>query len=404
MTAEDTTAAETSRSLMEVDSWAYQLQDIDISQIVNNSTFELIVMDYSADGSDENKFTPAQISQIKNSGKIAISYISIGEAENYRYYWNESWDADSDGTPDAGAPSWLGIENPDWEGNYKVRFWNTEWQDIIFEYIDTLYAQGFDGIYCDIIDAYYYWSEENPEESLADSLMIQFILNIRDHISTLTSGDFYILPQNGEIIIEETNVSESLKSSFFTAIDGIGVEDVFHPGDLENDNPFAPDSERVEVLKEFLSNGKKVFSVEYLDNTNLAILSIYVHEAFINGFVPYVTTRSLSTLNMGYTLFINNDYKSYVQDYKLFQNYPNPFNPETTIKYELPKISDVSLKIYSILGQEVKTLINQRKPAGYHKITWDGKNKNGIKVSSGIYIYRISTGDFVSVKKMVLMK
>ncbi|MFC1724285.1 LamG-like jellyroll fold domain-containing protein [candidate division KSB1 bacterium] len=90
--------------------------------------------------------------------------------------------------------------------------------------------------------------------------------------------------------------------------------------------------------------------------------------------------------------------------FALKQNYPNPFNPETTIKYELPKTSDVSLKIYNILGQEVKTLINQRKPAGYHTIIWDGRNKNGIKVSSGIYICRIKAGHFVSVKKMVMIK
>lgn|GEM_PF-4488016 len=120
------------RSLMAIHSWAYQLQNIDITQIANNSTFELIVMDYSADGSDDGKFTKEDILQIKNSGKKAICYISIGEAEDYRFYWDPNWDSDGNGIPDQGAPAWLGQENPDWEGNYKVRFWQTDWQEIYF--------------------------------------------------------------------------------------------------------------------------------------------------------------------------------------------------------------------------------------------------------------------------------
>ena len=90
--------------------------------------------------------------------------------------------------------------------------------------------------------------------------------------------------------------------------------------------------------------------------------------------------------------------------YHIAQNFPNPFNPGTAIKYELPKMSEVSLKIYNILGQEVKTLINGKKPAGYHKVTWDGRNNLGIKVSSGLYIYRIKAGEFIDTKKMVLLR
>ena len=92
------------------------------------------------------------------------------------------------------------------------------------------------------------------------------------------------------------------------------------------------------------------------------------------------------------------------KEFKLHQNYPNPFNPFTTIKYELPKPSDVVLKIYNILGQEVKTLVNSPKPAGYFQVLWDGTNFYGVRVSSGMYIYRIQVENFVSVKKMVLLK
>ena len=139
------------QSLEPVNTWAYQLQNISVDGIADNNTFALIVIDYSHDGSDANKFSEAEIEQIKNSGKLAIAYISIGEAENYRFYWNSSWDADNNGIPDPTAPAWLGPENPNWPGNYKVQYWNDEWKRIIFNYVDTVMSQGFNGIYCDII-------------------------------------------------------------------------------------------------------------------------------------------------------------------------------------------------------------------------------------------------------------
>ncbi|NOZ08074.1 MAG: hypothetical protein GXO91_04240 [FCB group bacterium] len=133
------------------DTWAYQLQNIDIQTVADNESFEMIVMDYSADGSDEQKFSAGDIATIKNSGKLAIAYISIGEAEDYRFYWQEDWLT--------APPEWLGEENPDWPGNYKVKYWYPDWQNIIFTYIDTIYTQGFDGLYMDLIDAYWYWME-----------------------------------------------------------------------------------------------------------------------------------------------------------------------------------------------------------------------------------------------------
>jgi len=283
--------------LMQVKSWAYQLQDIDISQISANPTFEMIVMDYSADGSDEGKFTPENIAQIKDSGKLAIAYISIGEAEDYRWYWDADWDADHNGSPDMNAPPWLGPENPDWEGNYEVRFWYPEWQDIVLTYVDTIVAQGFDGIYMDIIDGYYYWSELNPEQPYADSLMIQFVLNIRSHIAELTDETFFLIPQNGEFIIEEAHVSEHLKTAYLKAIDGIGVEDVFFFGDSDNNNPYNPDYERIDMLEKYLQYGVNVFSVEYL--TAVDLMQQYMRAIEQHRFIPYVTTRDLDVLNNG---------------------------------------------------------------------------------------------------------
>ncbi|KUG25997.1 hypothetical protein ASZ90_004177 [hydrocarbon metagenome] len=91
-------------------------------------------------------------------------------------------------------------------------------------------------------------------------------------------------------------------------------------------------------------------------------------------------------------------------DYSLFQNYPNPFNPSTVISYALPEHSVVTIKIYDMLGREVKSLINEEKNAGVHNITWNAENNYGSKVASGTYIYTIKAGKFYQAKKMIMLK
>ncbi|MCI0515125.1 T9SS type A sorting domain-containing protein, partial [candidate division KSB1 bacterium] len=89
--------------------------------------------------------------------------------------------------------------------------------------------------------------------------------------------------------------------------------------------------------------------------------------------------------------------------FKLFQNYPNPFNPETVIRYQLPNPAKVTLKIYNLMGQEIRTLITEQKAAGYFTAYWDGKDDLSREVPSGVYIYRLQAKHFVSIKKMILL-
>ena len=103
------------------------------------------------------EFTSAEINQLKNKAnggkRLVISYMSIGEAEDYRYYWQAGWEPDN--------PAFLDAENPHWEGNYKVRYWEKEWKDIIFgnesSYLKKILDADFDGIYLDIIEAFEYF-------------------------------------------------------------------------------------------------------------------------------------------------------------------------------------------------------------------------------------------------------
>jgi hypothetical protein len=91
-------------------------------------------------------------------------------------------------------------------------------------------------------------------------------------------------------------------------------------------------------------------------------------------------------------------------DYILYQNYPNPFNPNTSVKFQVPKTSDVIINIYDMLGQKVRTLFANQVMRGTYTVNWDGLNDAGVKMSTGTYIYRMVAGEFVQSKKMVLLK
>jgi hypothetical protein len=90
--------------------------------------------------------------------------------------------------------------------------------------------------------------------------------------------------------------------------------------------------------------------------------------------------------------------------YALAQNYPNPFNPQTKIEFHIAKPENVKLTVFNTLGQKVITLVDQKQEAGEHVVTWKGVNETGHKVASGIYYYRLESGDFLMTKKMMLLK
>ena len=361
-----------------VNTWAYQLQNIDITAITANNTFDLIVMDYSQDGTDAQKFTSAQIQQIKDSGKLAICYISIGEAEDYRYYWQSSWNT----TP----PAWLGAENPDWAGNYKVKYWDTDWQNIVFDYVDTIIAQGFDGIYLDIIDGYYYWTEEAPASDLepfADTLMVDFVYKLRQHIDNATANTFYIIPQNGAMVVDDANGSAALRAKYFSAIDAIGVEDVFFYGNLDMNNDYNPDNDRIAILTDYNNAGKKVFSIEYLSDQPK--IDQFVNVAATNGFVPYVCVRDLDELCDGIDVSVQDIAKS---------------NEEITVYSKANIIyvnSTKTIEYYTVFNMKGQTILED----GYNSKTFQIQLEPNYE---GMVIVEFGDDNFEIRKKIVITK
>ncbi|UCB52218.1 MAG: T9SS type A sorting domain-containing protein, partial [Candidatus Zixiibacteriota bacterium] len=92
------------------------------------------------------------------------------------------------------------------------------------------------------------------------------------------------------------------------------------------------------------------------------------------------------------------------EEFSLSQNYPNPFNPDCNIDYAIPIDCHVTLSVYNILGQTIRVLVDEHQGAGYRSVTWDGKDSQGLELTTGVYFYRIQAGNFVESKKMILIK
>ncbi|MFH0757446.1 MAG: endo alpha-1,4 polygalactosaminidase [Bacteroidota bacterium] len=124
----------------------------DFIQAVTSTNYDLLIMDLFFN--DDSPFSAAEIEQLKSKAngetRLVVAYMSIGEAEDYRYYWQDDWERN--------PPSWMDGENPSWEGNFKVWYWEEEWQAIIYgsddSYLGKILNAGFDGVYLDIIDAF----------------------------------------------------------------------------------------------------------------------------------------------------------------------------------------------------------------------------------------------------------
>ena len=135
------------------------------------------------------------------------------------------------------------------------------------------------------------------------------------------------------------------------------------------------------------------------DNT---VISIAID---LEGNKWFGTTRGVSFFGNPETItLISRTVPVEPEEFTLFQNYPNPFNPETIIKYKIPKQTNVTLKIYNQLGQDVITLIDENKEAGNYQIKWDGRNRDGKMVSSGLYFYQLKAVDFVKTRKMIFLR
>ena len=233
-----------------VQSWGYQLQDVNLSE-VKNSPYDLMVIDYSKQGDDLHRFTSQEIASLQESGKVVLAYLSIGEAEDYRFYWKKSWNEKK--------PKFLEKENPEWAGNYKVKYWyRAWWNKALKPYLDKVMKAGFDGVYLDIIDGYYYFGEKDNKMRTRANQMVKLVEKIANYTRTEYGEEFIITPQNAVGILDDC--SRKYKKRYLRAIDSIGIESVYY-------NTYSVDDKnyRLEKLVEFSHANKLILNVEYID-------------------------------------------------------------------------------------------------------------------------------------------
>ncbi len=123
------------------------------------------------------------------------------------------------------------------------------------------------------------------------------------------------------------------------------------------------------------------------------------------GAAGVILAREDTVLNI--TSVRNPDPVSLPAEFSMSQNFPNPFNPSTTITFEIPQLyanSNVNLSIYNLRGQKIRSLVTANMAAGIHAIQWDGTNDIGQNVASGLYLFRLTAGDFAETNKMLLLK
>jgi len=238
--------------------WLYQLQNPDIDRIIE-SDYKHIIIDYSKDGTEGTAHTKEDIDKLNDNEVVALAYLSIGEAEDYRFYWRDAYE-DS---------SWLGIENKYWPGNYKVRYWEKEWQEIIYTYLDKIIDAGYSGAYLDIVDGYYYWGNPDEfgelhkkgdpiDEADAAHRMINFISELSDYAKG-KNPDFIMVGQNAVSILDYDT-----DKVYMNSIDGLGIESLWYSGiDLKEMEEI---EERLQYIRNFFKQGKFVVVVDYIDD------------------------------------------------------------------------------------------------------------------------------------------
>ena len=274
-------------------SWGYQLQNVGLQSIADGT--DLLVVDYSRDGSEARVFGADEIERLRTrtdgSKRIVLAYLSIGEAESYRYYWQKRW------AP--GQPSWLGPENAEWRGNFNVRYWQAGWREIIMRpqvslfgrmieaarpsaraYLDRIIEAGFDGIYLDRVDAFEEWKRENPN---ARTDMMTFVGAISSYAKRRRPG-FLVVAQNGEELLASADYRRNL--------DAVAKEDLIF-GVGGNGKPNDADSIKSSIveLNRMKADGRPVFVVEYLSDA--AQRAEVTKQLSRTGFIVHFAERDL---------------------------------------------------------------------------------------------------------------
>jgi cysteinyl-tRNA synthetase, unknown class len=240
------------RPLMTAKSWYYNLSQIDVDKLAKVEA-DVLVIDFAKDGG-KAPMTREEVQRIRmgpnGKPRIVISYFSIGEAEEFRFYWKPEWKTN--------PPSWDGGENCAWPGAHLVRYWQDDWKDIIIRgqnsYLKQVVAAGFDGIYLDRIDVFEHHKDAGGRDLVGD--MISFVSELKSAGTALKPG-FLVIAQNAEELL--------LTRRYRDVIDGLGKEDLLYGAKATGQRNASKDiAWSLERLNRLRWDYKPVFGVEYL--------------------------------------------------------------------------------------------------------------------------------------------
>lgn len=265
------------RPLYAAKSWHYQLDKVDIDKLTQVKA-DVLVTDFARMGG-KVALSADEVARLKvgpdSKKRFVIAYMSVGEAEQFRFYFKDEWKSD--------PPEWLGPENCAWPGAHKVRFWHDSWKDNVWRgrkaYLKQIIEAGFDGVYLDRVDIY----DMFPERPTARAEMIQFVRDLSETAKELKPG-FFVIPQNADDLLTDAEYRE--------AIDGLGREDLLHgTGGTGKRNPPADITAAQGRLDLLLWEWKPVFAVEYLQTK--PSIDDARKEMVARGLVPTFQPRAL---------------------------------------------------------------------------------------------------------------
>ncbi len=270
-------------------SWMIDLNfkdEDDIEKIIN-SNFDTIVVDVS----DVDKEEVEKVK--KDSDKIVLCYINIGQAESYRDYWQSEWDVEK--------PGWIKAEDENWEENYNIDYAHDEWKNILFNYensyLNTVMLNGFDGVYLDITGVDFW---RDGSESKEDEMIIL----IEEMASYIESKDSHFLVLLQNVAFLEGEYSERLKD----VVDAVAQEELFYGYENRDgqETPVSVTRSLIAKLDKYKSQGKSVFILDYpficsddsttscYDKGNMERMRVSFSNAQENGYIVYNQNRQTS--------------------------------------------------------------------------------------------------------------
>lgn len=243
------------RPLSHVGSWHYQLQNVDIDRLAQVEA-DVMVIDFAQAGIPLSRDDVARLKvQPNGRPRIVLSYLSVGEAEEKRFYWEHGWT-----TQPESRPTWLAMPNCAWPGAWAIRFWQDGWKQILFRsemsYLRKIIHAGFDGVYLDRVDMFEDFPQIANEHRDAAQDMIDLVAELSQTARTI-KPKFLVLPNNGIGLLAHRD--------FRRVIDGLGMEELlFSEKGTGVRNDARKIAENLALLRKLQWDYKPVFTLEYL--------------------------------------------------------------------------------------------------------------------------------------------